>query len=60
MKHQLIKFGNSRKTYKELRTNYDYENTRKDLRKNKVYDKRLEHALKSKDVNQLIKLEEEF
>jgi hypothetical protein len=60
MKHQKIKFGNSRKTYKELRVNYDHEDTHKGLRKNKVYDKRLEHALKSKDVNQLMKLEEEF
>jgi hypothetical protein len=60
MKHQNLKYGNGRKTFKELRVNYDEESHHKDLRKNKMYDKRLEHALKSKDVNELMKLEEEY
>ncbi len=59
-KHQTSKFGNnSRKTYKELR-HYEHEEGYKAVRTNKFYDKRLEHALKLKDVEELMKLEEEF
>ena len=58
-KHQNLKFGNSRKTYKELRY-YDEEENHKSNRSNKFYDKRLEHALKVKDVKELMKLEEEY
>ena len=58
-KHQNLKFGNSRKTYKELRQ-YDDEESHTANRSNKFYDKRLEHALKIKDVKELMKLEEEY
>lgn len=58
-KHQNLKFGNNRKTYKEMR-HYDDEESHKSNRANKFYDKRLEHALKVKDVKQLMKLEEEY
>jgi len=58
-KHQNLKFGNNRKTYKELRQ-YDDEESHKLNRNNKHYDKRLEHALKVKDVKQLMRLEEEY
>ena len=58
-KHQNLKFGNSRKTYKELRY-YEEEESHKSNRSNKFYDKRLEHALKVKDVKELMKLEEEY
>jgi hypothetical protein len=58
-KHQNLKFGNNRKTYKELRQ-YDEEESHKLNRNNKHYDKRLEHALKVKDVKQLMRLEEEY
>jgi hypothetical protein len=58
-KHQNLKFGNNRKTYKELRQ-YDDEENHKLNRNNKHYDKRLEHALKVKDVKQLMRLEEEY
>lgn len=57
-KHQNLKFGNNRKTYKEMRY-YDEEESHKSNRNNKFYDKRLEHALKIKDVKELMKLEEE-
>ena len=58
-KHLTNKFGNNRKTYKEMRY-YEDEEASRINRNNKFYDKRLEHALKVKDVKQLMKLEEEF
>lgn len=59
-KHQTNKFGNnSRKTFKEMR-HYDDEESYRSDRSNKFYSKRLEHALKVKDVDELMKLEEEY
>jgi len=58
--HQTLKYGNGRKTYKELRNmQTEEESTSKSVRRDRLYDKRLQHALKVRDIQELIQLEEE-